>query len=127
MFSERFKIDNIKYLFSISDRGEMSFEVLRGFSKKGAISWGSDNDDSYEDINIVLSPMKVLAKAKKMALDWVYINKPYRFGFVASTDRKFIIYFRMIEKIMNNNKFIRDNYNVNVHRRCFDFYRKVMS
>lgn len=128
MYEKMFRVDNITYLFRVIDNC-ISFSIIKGSSKKGIFSsfvgLNGESDDEHGDLNISISPWKVLDKVTELTLGYIRKYKPYVFSFSTDSDRKAKVYKYLIKKVFKKNPDIRRNYSSNYGLgRSFIFYKK---
>lgn len=94
-----FKINGLEYEAYLSKKGDFSFALVGGSSKKGSYLGGRanrnnlfPNDPVYDDVNLNGDALTVYKAAGDILLEWFYAVKPWRIGFSASTGRKVKIY-----------------------------------
>ena len=130
MLTKSFKVDNLKYEFTVI-QNTISFAVISGTSKRGIVNnynpydFFGDLPVIYDDINLCLSPFKVLKKVSALTLEWIRNKSPYMFSFYTSSEKKQKIFNILIKKIFKNNQDINRNYYLvkNQHSE-FIFYRR---
>ena len=127
-YEKKFAVDNIRYRFWVEGQNEINFSVLRAASKRGAISWADTEGIGFDDVNLSMSPFKVLNKVSQLTLQWVrQAGYPWQFSFCASTGRKFFIYRRLVERALRQNPDIAQHYYFYLQGNLFQFYRKKAS
>jgi hypothetical protein len=123
-----FKVEGVTFELIITSTGSIQFGALPSASKRGRIesdvfTWGDIPSAVMEDTNIMSNPMTVFNKVGGFIVDWVGRCKPYRFGFVASTERKQGPYRWMANKLL---KKIYGKYTLVEHPTgTFSFYKQV--
>ena len=127
MYREKFKVDNILYEF-IADNS-ITFRILRGTSKKGIYQrinkYGFyDDDNEFDDLNICLSPFKVIEKVIELTLKYIRKERPYCFSFYGTSKRKGRIYVKLTKKILKKNPDIVNKYFFMESDCGYDFFKK---
>jgi len=127
MFVEKFRVDNILYEFRADN--SITFRILRGTSKKGVYQRRNryeliDNDNEFDDLNICLSPFKVIEKVIELSFKYIRTEKPYCFSFHGSTPRKGKIYVKLTKKMLKNNPDIMKKYFFLKNDLGYDFFKK---
>jgi hypothetical protein len=120
-----FKVDRLEYGLHISKSGNICLDLIGGTTKQGTANRNPCDlfwDEPYfGDIDLGINAMKVLRKAKRILLGYVFNTKPGRIGFAASTDRKVRIYRWMAERMAGEWK----DYNlVEYPAGTFNFYKQ---
>jgi hypothetical protein len=122
----RFNIERLEYGLHISKSGNVCLDLMGGTTKQGSayrnpcedLFW---DEPYYGDIDLGINALKVLRKAKRILLGYVFNTKPGRIGFAASTDRKVRIYRWMAERMAGEWK----DYNlVEYPAGTFNFYKQ---
>jgi hypothetical protein len=92
----RFNLDGLRYSLHISQTGEVVLDLLGGMTRKGSayrscsdLFWDEPN---FSDVDLGANALKLLSRVKAMLLEYVFRERPWRFGFAASTSRKAPIY-----------------------------------
>jgi hypothetical protein len=122
----RFNIERLEYGLHISKSGNVCLDLMGGTTKQGSayrnpcedLFW---DEPYFGDIDLGINALKVLRKAKRILLGYVFNTKPGRIGFAASTDRKVRIYRWMAERMAGEWK----DYNlVEYPAGTFNFYKQ---
>jgi hypothetical protein len=100
----RFNIERLEYGLHISKSGNICLDLIGGTTKQGSANRNPCDDlfwdePYYGDIDLGINALKVLRKAKRILLGYVFNTKPGRIGFAASTERKVRIYRWMAERM----------------------------
>jgi hypothetical protein len=121
-----FKVERLEYGMHISKSGDICLDLIGGTTKQGTADRNPCDDlfwdePYYGDIDLGINTLKVLRKAKRILLRYVFSTKPGRIGFAASTERKVRIYRWIAERMVGEIQ----NYNlVEYPVGKFNFYRQ---
>jgi hypothetical protein len=119
---EYFEVGKVKYRFSVTKEGSVSFSCVGGKNHNlyDPFNW-FDECETYEDVGQASNPVAVFRKVGELLINYVYTKEPAYFKFEASTTKKAKLYKRIGKKL---DKMLPD-YNY-----CYDkgnhyFYRTV--